>query len=187
MSAPDLPYAATEQHIRLIQAKRIKLAEALLESEYQYIESVARTFETGRITWTELLRTYDVLRDTGLPGYGSRWQARIPHTRQQMSRMAAITGIEQWSGQGMNVYLDPNRPPRGAFVVYVLLDEANHPVYVGSTGSFANRMSHHRRDKVWASWVAYRCDDRAHAYEIERRFLRQYKPEVNKQGAKVAG
>lgn len=179
-------YSATEQHIRLIQAKRVTLDQALLDAEAQYIVSVARAFEAGQVTWSELVRAYRVVKDGGIPGYGTRWQSVIPYTPQHMNRMAALTGIEEWSGQGMNVHLDPGRPPKGAFVVYILFDEVNHPVYVGSTGSFASRMSHHRRDKVWASWVAHRCEDRAHAYEVEDRFLRQYLPGVNRQGARSA-
>lgn len=184
MSAP--PYAATEQHIRLIQAKRVKLTAALIDAQEQYITAVAREFATGTMLWSELLRAYGVIRDSGLPGYGARWQAVIPHTVHHIKRMAAIDEVEEWSGTGMDVYLDPGRPPKGACVVYLLCDEAGHPIYTGSTENFTSRTSHHRRDKTWASWRAYRCRDRAHAYEVERRFLQQYKPSLNKQGARSA-
>lgn len=185
MSRDAAAYLATEQHIRLLQTKRERLAEAQIEAERQYVMSVSREHQAGSVSWTELERTYHVVRDGGLPGWCQRWEESLPYTIRYIKTMAARTEIDKWSGTGMNVHLDPGRPPRGAYVVYILFDQDNHPVYTGSTQSFANRMSHHRRDKVRASWVAYRCDSRAHAYEVESRFLRQYKPPVNRQGARA--
>lgn len=181
------PYAATEQHIRLIQAKRTKLVETQIEAEKQLITAVAREHSRGTITWTELLRVYEhVIREGALPGWHQRWQEELPYTAHHMKQMTAIHETEEWSGIGMNVHLDPHRPPKGAHVVYVLYNEHHEPIYVGSTQTFTSRMSCHRKDKTWVSWHAYRCNDRAHAYEVESRFLRQYKPTLNKQGARVA-
>lgn len=38
---------------------------------------------------------------------------------------------------------------------------------------------HARQGKRWTRWQAHRCEDRDHAYEVEERFLQQYKPHLN--------
>jgi predicted GIY-YIG superfamily endonuclease len=172
--------------MRLLQAKLAKLTDALMDTERQYAASVAREFAAGQISWPEMHRAYQVVRDGGIKGFLARWQESVPYTAQKMTQMALAdpdAAVQEWSGVGMRVSSDRNRPPRGVCVVYVLFDDDNHPIYTGSTQSFTSRMGHHRRDKVWASWRAYRCRDRKHAYQVEQRFLAQFKPARNKQGA----
>lgn len=186
MSEGPSSYAATEQYIQLIRGKRAQLERVQIDAERQFITCVAREHAAGRVSWTELIRVHRFLREGALPGWYQRWQEELPYSAHELKRMEAIHETEEWSGVGMDVYNDPGRPPKGAYVVYLLCDDTGEPIYVGSTQSFANRLSHHRRDKVWASWRAYRCDNRQHAYEVESRFLRQYKPRLNKQGARSA-
>lgn len=184
----DQPYSATEQHIRLLQAKRDRIIVALAEAERQYAAAVGREFRAGSIGWAELLRTYQVIRDGKIPGFVDRWEESVPHTPQAMRLNAQRdpNGQQQWSGYGMDVGRDPNRPPKGVCVVYILFGSEGEVVYVGSTESFASRMSQHRRDKTWSSWQAHRCRDRKHAYQVEARFLQQYMPERNRRGPAVA-
>lgn len=76
-------------------------------------------------------------------------------------------------------------PPLDTNVVYVLFDSECHPVYVGSTGQFRARIQAHACEKreQWISWTAYPCSTRGEAYDVERRFLQQYKPVLNRKGA----
>lgn len=77
-------------------------------------------------------------------------------------------------------------PPRGACLVYVLFDADNVPVYVGSSETFRSRMKQYTAaGKTWTAWVAHPCADRDDAYDVESRFLRQYKPVLNVQGART--
>jgi predicted GIY-YIG superfamily endonuclease len=182
-----MPYGMTEQHIRLLQAKRDRLTRALVEAEAQYIVAVAREFDSGRIAWAELYRTYQVIRDGGLAGFSSRWLAVLPYTVQKMRLMANAQEIQEWAGCGTQIEPSGNWPPKGTCVVYVLSRDDGEPTYVGSTHNFSTRLGRHRHaGKAWASWRAYRCRDRQHAYEVEARFLRQFKPEQNKRGAGAA-
>lgn len=180
-------YAATEQHIRLLQAKRAKLDAALADAERQYAIAVAREFNGDRVGWAELYRTYRVVADGGLAGYLKRWQEAIPYSPQRMCTNSRIdpTGEQEWSGCGMEVWRENDRPPTGVSVVYVLFSEDATVVYVGSTRAFTKRMSQHRRSgKMWATWQAFRCRDREHAYEIESRFLDQHMPSGNRCGGR---
>jgi hypothetical protein len=92
-------YAATEQHIRLIQTKQARLTEALIGAELQYIQAVSREHTAGSISWSELKRAYEVVRDGGLPGWFQRWQQTLPYSPQHMNRMVACTEIEEPSTQ----------------------------------------------------------------------------------------
>lgn len=177
-------YAATEQHIRLLQAKRATLAAALADAESQYAMAVKREFDAGTIGWAELNRAYGVVRDGGLRGWGPRWRSVLPYSGQKLrgnARLDPDHDVQQWSGQGMHVHLHQDRPATGTGVVYVLFADDGTAVYVGSTQKFTSRLGAHRRDgKTWASWLAHRCRDRDHAYEVEARFLEQYMPRDNR-------
>lgn len=177
MTSPKHAYEDAEQHIRQLQTERSRLTEALIDAERQYAVAVAQEFNAGRIGWTEMYRAYQVIRDGGLTGFLARWLEVLPYTAQKMSQLAALddSGVKKWSGTGMDVYNDPARPPKGIYVAYVLYGADGEPVYVGSTRSFTNRLCHHRSDKVWATWRAYRCRDRAHASEVKRRLLQRSK------------
>lgn len=178
------PLAATAQHIELLHNKRARLLEAVLDAEQQYVQAVWREHRAGQLDWRELIACYERLRSWGLQGYSRRWLAVIPYDLVTMRRRAAAVpdldgtwkGPTGWPLPEGSVY-----PIRGVFVVYVLLDENLSPIYVGSTQHFRERMKrHHTAGKRWSSWVAYPCESRKHAYEIETRFLRQYQPSGNR-------
>lgn len=174
--------ADTAQHIRLLTRKRERLAEALIEAERQFATAVAREFAAGQMTWGELLEAYETVRAAGIKGFATRWLASVPYTVQRIKQMVAIEDIDEWFGEGREYDSRYPYPPRGVCVVYVLFSETNAPVYVGSSGNLSHRLATHRREKPgWQSWRAYKARDRAHAYELERQFLTQHLPAMNKQ------
>jgi predicted GIY-YIG superfamily endonuclease len=86
-----------------------------------------------------------------------------------------------WSGPWPMTASD-RRPPSGQNVVY-LLKHQGVPIYVGSTGKFAARLSQHRAaGKRWTTWTAQPYATRAEAYAAESAYLRQHKPHLNVQG-----
>ncbi|WP_027944248.1 GIY-YIG nuclease family protein [Amycolatopsis taiwanensis] len=183
-------WEATLQHLQLIVAKRDKLEHAQREAEDQLIHALARDFNARRIGWAELNRVYTTLRGQGkqpgfLPGFtGKRWAAVLPNIQAVRARAAEAEEAKRQLPEvwlGTFPYSDPDLPPFGICVVYVLYDASGKPCYVGSTKAFANRMKAHARDgKRWSTWHAYKCRDRGHAYEVEGRFLDQFKPYLNK-------
>jgi hypothetical protein len=182
-------YSATQAHIALIAIKRFKLEAAQLDAEEQLIHCVAREFRAGNIQYPELETIYLHQREYGLPcWFSKRWTpAGLPalanirraiRDAQPPDALKATTQI--WSGSFPYQRGDV-LPDKGICVVYVLFDHDTKPCYVGSTFSFRGRMSAHvRSGKRWASWQAHRCVDREQAFEVEDRFLQQYKPYLNK-------
>lgn len=98
--------------------------------------------------------------------------------RQQRQDENDETGVG-WLGTyplGMN---DP-RPGRGVPVVYVLYLDVE-PIYAGSSDYFTGRLAAHRRDdKDFNRWRATACADRAAAYALEDRLLKQHLPTLNR-------
>lgn len=182
--------AATAQHIRLLQRKRQTLADALVQAELQYLAALKREYDAGDVSWTQLWMAYGELSAGGIPGYRVRWLAAIPQHPARIAtnakrEAAASNGV--WTGhrplQGGEHY-----PPTDQSVVYVLFDTQNVPIYVGSSGNVSARFAQHHADgKRFAAWIAHGCRDRAEAYEMESRFLRQYMPPLNVQGPQRRG
>lgn len=176
--------AASEQHVRLIVAKREHLAEVLGEAENQYLAAVRREWDSGTMTYTQLLAAYEVVCLGKLPNRRMRWNMAFPFSVEKVRAQAAREpdGDGVWRGENP-IAQGHAYPLSGLPVVYVLFDTSYTPVYVGSTQRFRNRMEDHRRvGKVWKYWLAHPCRDRAHAYEVESRFLSQYMPALNIQG-----
>jgi len=178
---------ATQQHIQLIAAKRIKLEQAQLAAEEQFCMALAREFNAGRIGYTELADAYADLRgDESAPrflaGFPSRrWRPVLPDIKhvKAMVKWQSEASFDDWHGEWPLDHQDV--PPYGLSVVYVLFDSNTRPCYVGSTQAFRTRMAQHAGSgKRWSRWQAYKCRDRQHAYEVETRFLEKYMPQLNK-------
>jgi hypothetical protein len=150
---PEFPaLAATAQHIDLVQQKLDRLTAVRHDSWLQMLAAAGRLYLAQEMTPEDLLLLLDKMRSYG-PGFGKLWDQVSP----------ALT------------------PPHGVPVVYVLFDSLNEPVYVGSTAAFWSRMKgHHILERhVITHWMAYRCNDREHAYQEEERLLATHKPRLN--------
>ncbi len=78
------------------------------------------------------------------------------------------------------------RVPRGAFVVYQLLDTEGHAIYVGQTNRLADRLRAHRapgsRTNAYATWTATEYPDRTSALKTEARAIAVLRPPLNRAG-----
>jgi hypothetical protein len=202
--APDdalAPYRDTLFHIGLIQAKIDKLIKAQVDAEEQVLHRAGRDYAAGRLTIESLQALYKRYRDLvwreASPGrreYYSRapfswlWNQNVPVRSDQLPHFVKRADTARrhepngphgsWEGEYPIGYAP--RPPDGQSVVYVLFDHANVPCYVGSTKNFKYRIKTHARDKKFARWAAYPCEDRESAFELEERLLAEHKPYLNK-------
>lgn len=179
--------AATAGHIDLIQSKLEKLQDARDDSWAQLLTMVARKYRAEEINSTQLQQFYRDMRESYGPGWTRVWNAHMPVTGNRLAHVAARDRriAEQrktpsWSG--VFPINDQEAPLAGISVVYVLFDKAGVPAYIGSTATFRERMKAHRsiRPKLFVRWIAYRCDDREAAYELEVRLLRENLPYLNR-------
>lgn len=190
---PDLPgdltlsIQSTLQHIRLIQEKERRLAEARRNALSQTLHRIGTEYRTGRITQHQLCLALLEIRDLEMSGRMSAWDEIVGVSWKRLSQMAKQlpNGPEgSWIGE-YPIPLDAPRPIYGVPVVYVLFDEANEPVYVGSTDKFSPRMTAHEKSgKRFVRWQAHPCDDRDHAYRLEDRLLKQHKPRLNRKASR---
>ncbi len=175
--------AATAQHIRLLQEKRDRLTNALVDAELQYLAALRREYDAGATTMVQLRDAYDFLAAGKAPGVSARWRDQIPVSRAKAHAHAKQEERAEADGSWRGVWpieLNDAAPLKGQSVVYVLFDADHGPVYVGSTSQLRIRLATHSRDgKVFRYWIAHPCRDRDHAFEVEARFLHQYMPALN--------
>ena len=187
------PFDATRAHVARIAAKREALLTAQLEAEQQLVWSIAREYNAGRLTLDELIDVYEDYRTTSgvIPGFSKRWSATVPVSavelvaakrKRETARAAPAEPDAGWLGPFP--FGDEYVPNAGIFAVYVLFDSANRPCYVGSTGNVRHRLKcHHADGKAFTSWQARSCATRADAYTLERRWLAEYMPYLNKRAS----
>ncbi|WP_428956154.1 GIY-YIG nuclease family protein [Streptomyces sp. cg35] len=190
---PELPeelllsVESTLQHIRLIQEKEQRLAEARKRALAQVLHRIGSDYRTGRITQHQLCTALVAIKGLEMSGRMTAWDDIVGVSWKRLSQMAKQlpNGPEgSWVGE-YPIPLDAPRPIYGVPVVYVLFDEANEPVYVGSTDKFSPRMTAHEKSgKHFARWQAHPCDDREHAYRLEDRLLKQHKPRLNRRASR---
>lgn len=177
----ELSFSATARHLELLNRKRLRLEEAQREANGQYVVAVARAYAAGEIDDVGLHEAYKHMREISMPGSGTQWrEAGLPpsHVLKLMAQRAPRD--EPWSGT-YPLQKGSEWPPKGAFVVYVLFDAEGVVCYVGSTKQFNVRLKTHVRDgKNFVRWQAWSCTDRHAAYDMESRFLQQYRPYYNK-------
>jgi predicted GIY-YIG superfamily endonuclease len=182
-----LSIEATLQHIRLIQDKERRLAEARKSALTQTLHRIGTEYRMGRITQHQLCRALLEVRSLEMPGAMKAWDEIVGiswHRLTQMARQLPNGPEGSWVGE-YPIPLNAPRPIYGVPVVYVLFDEANEPVYVGSTDKFSPRMTAHEKSgKRFVRWQAHPCDDRDHAYRLEDRLLKQHKPRLNRKASR---
>lgn len=69
-------------------------------------------------------------------------------------------------------------------VVYVLLDSADTPIYVGASQDYGRRLAEHQRTPLWAhvaSAGVYPQGSWSLALYVERNLIREWSPEFNTQ------
>jgi len=202
---PSSPYEDTLFHIGLIARKVEKLAAVQLDAERQVLHRIGRDYIAGRISNGDLLDLYCRYRDLVYaedlqgkraylhrPGFSELWNEAIPVHNSQLAQAAKNDWLVKryepnadgsWSGENP-LRREAQRPRNGQCVVYVLFDDHNVPCYVGSTQSFKTRIDCHTREKSFARWAAYPCEDRKAAYRMEARLLREHKPYLNKKAGR---
>jgi hypothetical protein len=177
----------TLQHIALLAAKRDRLLQTQLEAEDQFLFAITREYNLGQLSEADLATIYiDYRESSATPGYTKRWNKTVPVTAHRLDRVAkqtAIYGDGIWRGT-FPLAEDEPTPMTGTPVVYLLFDGENAPCYVGSTMRLRRRLKEHARTgKAFARWQAHACHDRAEAYRIEREWLAEHKPYMNKRTA----
>lgn len=190
---PDLPeelalsVEATLQHIRLIQEKEARLAEARRNALTQTLHRIGSDYRTGRLTQQQLCTAVLAIQNLNMPGRMKAWDEIVGVSWKRLCQLAKQlpNGPEgSWVGE-YPIPLDAPRPIYGVPVVYVLFDEANEPVYVGSTDKFSPRVTAHEKSgKRFVRWQAHPCEDREHAYRLEDRLLKQHKPRLNRKASR---
>lgn len=185
---PEL--AATAGHLAVVQRKLERLTTAKQESWEQLMVAVGRMYRAGELAPEDLLSLMNDMAAGYGTGYTALWDdqfggrpisaKRLAHHVAARARLRRDHSITHWSGTFPLCGQDA--PRSWVAVVYVLYDETNEPVYVGSTDNFHARMSGHHARKLAriVRWSAYRCNDREHAYEVEERLLAEHKPRLNK-------
>lgn len=178
-------------HVRAAQEARAAATEALVAAEHAFLTDLAEQHREGAVSWAQLDAAYQLVAFNGdaAPGATTRWAELVGTPRAGMQRRvreeAATRNGGEWSGHWPR-QRGESCPPNEQPVAYLLYDSANVPVYVGSTVNLAPRLGQHTTDKVFTQWVAYRCATRDEAYDLEDRFLRQFKPRYNIRGARRA-
>lgn len=179
--------SSTLQHIRLIQEKEARLAQARHEAMEQVLHRIATEYRAGSITYEQLCVALTAIRDARHQGAMRLWDevVGVPWKRLAQYAKRLPNGPEgSWVGE----YPIPANAPipiYGVSVVYVLFDETNQPCYVGSTNKFSPRMTAHEKGgKRFVRWQAHPCEDREHAYRLEGRLLRQHKPYLNRKASR---
>lgn len=200
--APDVSVpeelAASIQHLELIgeligslRAKIKRLETARADTLRQIAEASKRVAD-GWST-AEKLALYEKLNR---PGMFTAWNAAgLPHPGRMRADLAAevrhapndpVSGgwLGEFSQDGHGSVSDP-RPPDWTSVVYVLYAADCEPIYCGSTEHFKQRLkTHHREGKRFVAWRAVRCPDRAQAYALEDRLLKQSCPPLNRRAGR---
>jgi GIY-YIG catalytic domain len=178
---------ATLQHIRLIQEKEARLANARQEALAQALHRIGSDYRTGRLTPEQLFAAFTEIHALEMSGRMHMWNEIVGISWQRLTQLGKQlpNGPEgSWVGE-YPIPADAPRPIYGISVVYVLFDEANEPCYVGSTNKLSARLNAHKKDgKRFVRWQAHHCGDRDHAYRLEDRLLRQHMPYLNRKASR---
>lgn len=178
-------FDVTLQHLAFLKRKEEQLHTARLDAEAQLLHALAGAYAAGDVGAVELSAAYEDYRRVCAPGFRNRWDSALPISAARMKwALRDQPNGPHGSWFGTDPLGDGVAPRAGQCVVYVLFDASNTPCYVGSSEDFRHRLMNHRRDKEFVRWVAYPCQDRARAYELEDRLLKEHKPYLNKRAGR---
>lgn len=188
---------ATAVHIITVQRTINRLVVAKNEAWGQLLAGFRRAYLANEMEPEELAEILDEMKASYGEGFSKLWNRNMPKEINHARLRSLVFQRKQdpslrtrykpngptadtWTGCFPIAHNDPI-PPRGTSVVYVLFDANNEPAYVGSTENFLARMKAHCLEKPGlANWIAYRCRDRNHAYQLEDRLLKQHMPRLNR-------
>lgn len=179
--------AASLQHIALLAERETRLAGARQEAQDQMLHRIGSAHRCGEIDDRQLCDAFAIFTAARTSRRMLDWDAHVDIPWRKMLHLGRHlpNGPEgTWTGSWP---LDDGAPtPRQSqAVVYVLFGADNEPCYVGSTDDFRPRMSRHAKDgKQFVNWQAHPCQDRDHAYRLEDRLLKQYKPYLNRKASR---
>lgn len=192
--------AASVQHLELInesiaslRAKLARLESARADTLRQIAAASKRVVVDRGWTRAEMFDLYETLNGpglftawnaAGLP-HPARLRAEVEMARRNMPNDPASGG---WVGEfdwGQVTVIPGPHPPNWTPVVYVLYGADAEPVYCGSTEHFKQRLkAHYREGKAFVAWRAVPCSDRAQAFALEDRLLKQSCPPLNRRAGR---
>jgi hypothetical protein len=181
-------YEVTLRHIALLGQQRDDLSAAKAAAEENHLRRVAFVYEAGAIGMDGLAEAYYEYRLLADPGFSRRWDTIIPVPANKVVSYARSRPQRQPNGAGGTwsgpyPFDDGPTPGDATSVAYMLRDVVRAVCYIGSTAGFRGRINRHARDgKEFTSWCAYPCTDRAEAYALEARLIREHQPYLNKTG-----
>lgn len=174
--------ASSVDHLARMNARIDKLESARNTAADQVVYRISQDYAAGLITPLELLEIRNTMIGTR-GGWNKRWDAYglpKPYAINRMLNSKPNGPNGSWRGSHTYATAANPMPAPGVSVVYVLYDANNEPCYVGSSEQFQTRLrTHIRNGKPVAYWTAFPCSDRAAAYELEDRLLKQHKPYLN--------
>jgi len=175
---------ASALHIELLQDKRVRLGDALMSAELQFLAALRREDVAGQITWAQLRDAYSILSAGRLRGLRARWLDAIGVSPEEVilnaKRSAAGGASGLWSGH-LPLLHGEYYPPTGQSVVFVLFDPHRHPIHVSNTDRCSERFAELRaQGNRWSSWTAHAVD-KAEAVNVQARLTRHYQTNGNRQ------
>jgi len=191
--------AATAQHISLLNRKINQLQAARVDSWDQLLTRLGQMYTEGRLDDEDLYTLLYVVADGYGDGFTCTWNRSMPVQAKHVigrerSRAARVAAEERnapngphgtWAGDLPLPCDEAPVPLKGIAVVYVLYDANSEPVYHGSSDNLRSRLRRHEKEKPEAvRWVASRCEDREHAYQVEVANLVQHLPRLNKKASR---
>jgi len=179
--------AATLQHIENLHNRMARLEVLRIEAEEQLLHRAAVAFQAGQLRADGLSEICDRYKALPFPGRMTRWNEIMPvnwHRMHELPKWQPNGPAGTWVGSWPIGKADQVPAPK-AFVLYVLFDSHNEPIYVGSTGNFRTRLkTHFRQGKPFVRWQAYAVADREAAYQLEEKLLRERLPRFNKKAGR---
>lgn len=198
--------AASVQHLDLLGQSISRVEDRLATLKQARAQTLAQIAQASKRISRErgwdsaaMLALYESLNG---PGFFSAWKAAgLPHPqrlrhnvetadRHRPNDPASGGWVGEWevrdeSWGSVGRIVNGSYPRRGVPVVYVLYGADASPVYCGSSKNFDTRLAaHHRDGKVFAAWRAVPCADRAQAYALEDRLLKQSCPPLNRRAGR---
>lgn len=197
---------ASVQHLEMlgesiskIENRLSRLKEARAQTLTQIAAAAKRISRERGWGPVEMLALYESLNG---PGFFTAWKAAgFPHPQRLRHEVETadrhrpndpasggwigdwVVTQETWGPVGR--IENGTYPRRGTPVVYVLYDSEASPVYCGSSEQFDKRLwAHYRDGKRFVAWRAVPCANRADAYALEDRLLKQSCPPLNRRAGR---
>jgi hypothetical protein len=166
---------ASLRQFEALSQKISRLCDAQEDTERHVIHRTATLWHDGCLQLSEVQQTYDRILSSGstLEDFETEWElAGLPSELEMDDWL--------WTPRSWRSVDGDVPPQRGVCVVYILYDAKNMPCYVGSTKDLRSRLKAHRRaGKPTNWWAAHECKDRAAAFEMEDRLLKDQMPYLN--------